>query len=196
MARPRRSTARRPLRRRRVIRRRTVKRRPTVKRTMTRKRILTITSRKKRDVMMQYANTSSSGAALPTVSPGQVTIAGNVGGYFYWQSTARDFGASNTELGAVFDEATRTSTTCFMRGLAERIDIQSSSSVPWRWRRICITTKDNLYNFSDVGAVAPYNGWLLTLNGVVRPWVNSSINNNGTTQAGQWVQLFEERRQY
>ena len=27
--------------------------------------------------------------------------------------------------------------------------------------------------------------------GIVRPWVNSYINNNGTTQAGQWVDLFE-----
>lgn len=194
MARSRRAPSRRPVRRRRITRRRTTKRRPTVKRTMNRKRILNLTSRKKRDVMQQYSSSNSGGHPLATISPGVQTIPGNAGGYYYWQATARDFGTSPTELGTNFDEATRTATTCYMRGLLERIDIQTSSAVPWRWRRVCITTKDNLYNFSNVDAIAPYNGWLLTTHGVVRPWVNSTINNNDATQSAQWEQLFEGAR--
>lgn len=61
-----------------------------------------------------------------------------------WIATARDNslvqGGSNA--GTVFDDACRTSSTCYMRGLKENIEIQTSSGVPWQWRRICFTYKD------------------------------------------------------
>jgi len=191
MIRSRRTRSRRSVRPRRPLRRRRItKRRPTVKRAISKKRILNITSRKKRDVMNQWSNTTADGGSKP-ITNGIVTLAGPVGGYFYWQATARTLDQGPGQIGIVSDEATRTATTCFMRGLSERIDIQTNSSLPWRWRRICITTKDNSYDHSDLGALQAYGGWLLSSAGIVRPWVNSYINNNGTTQAGQWVDLFE-----
>ena len=173
-----RAPARRP--RKSSYRKRPRTRRPT-RRTMrpTKRSILNLTSRKKRDVMLQTSNTSSTGAAkAPAV--GATVINGSNGGWFYWSPTARDLDTVAGQPNTVSQEASRTSTTCFARGLSERLDIQTSSSVPWKWRRICFWTKSKEFLASASGATFNYNGWLETSAGVSRAFINSFLNNNNS----------------
>jgi len=56
---------------------------------------------------------------------------------FPWICTWRDNGGSGT----IFDEAVRTATTCYMRGLKEKINMVSNDGTQWLWRRVCFTMK-------------------------------------------------------
>lgn len=69
---------------------------------------------------------------------------------FPWIATWRNNGAN---AGAtIFDEAVRTSTTCYMRGLKEKIRLSTNDGSQWLWRRICFTTKgDNIHAFAVPG---------------------------------------------
>lgn len=98
---------------------------------------------------------------------------------FLWCATARTNENGNT-TGTKFDEATRTATTCFMRGLQERVEIQTSSSIPWQWRRILFTAK-GVQNALTTGG----NFWLanLTSNGYRRT-VNEVFGVNQTSLNG------------
>jgi len=58
-----------------------------------------------------------------------------------WNATARDLNATPSSIGAASDEATRTASTCFMKGLREDCQITTSDGLPWQWRRICFTMK-------------------------------------------------------
>lgn len=151
----------------------------------TKKTLLNITSRKKRDTMMQWVNTNMANGNSDNMHTGKAVVNGTTGGFFVWSPTARDFTTNTgTTPGVLIDEATRTATTCFMRGLSERIDIQTTSAIPWRWRRICFTAKDpTLLAFNQSGAVTPYNGWWETSQGVGRSWVNNFINATPTQNA-------------
>lgn len=84
-----------------------------------------------------------------TPGPGAITITtapGNGGSVTVlpWIATARDNslqqGTGNT--GTTFDFSCRTASTCFMRGIKESIEIQTSSQMPWQWRRIAFTYKN------------------------------------------------------
>ena len=155
----------------------------------TKRSILNLTSRKKRDVMLQTSNTSSTGAAIaPAV--GATVVNGSNGGWFYWSPTARDLDTVAGQPNTVSQEASRTSTTCFARGLSERLDIQTSSSVPWKWRRICFWTKSKEFLASASGATFNYKGWLETSAGVSRAFINSFLNNNNSQQGVQSSILF------
>ena len=73
---------------------------------------------------------------------------------FPWCATARDLvnssGASNT----LANVACRTSSTCYMVGLSEKIEIQVSSGTPWQWRRICFTMKGQIAAFGTTSTFA------------------------------------------
>lgn len=152
---------------------------------MTTRKLLSVTSHKKKDTMAQWTNTLNDGtstvvgmqqgAAYVRARPPVGTLGVPFGGFFWWDATAR--ASLTNDTGGkpnIFDESTRTSTTCFMRGLRERIDIETSNAKPWRWRRVCITTHDSLFDSpSDPAFVIPYNGSLLTSNGYGRPWYNA-----------------------
>lgn len=76
---------------------------------------------------------------------GPANVTGNTGALFLWCATARDLTASTSgNLGTVALAACRTSTTCYMRGLSENIEVQTSTGIPWQWRRICFTIKGGL----------------------------------------------------
>lgn len=63
-----------------------------------------------------------------------------------WCATARDLtdAAGNPNLRV--NEAVRTSTTPYMVGLRESIEIQLTSGLPWQWRRICFTFRGPIPN--------------------------------------------------
>lgn len=110
------------------------------------------------------------------------------GGFFYWNATQRaaltaNDGSSRQGPPVLYDEATRTATTCFMRGLSETVHIETSSSRPWKWRRICFVTHDPSYG-TPVNISPPttlgYEGNLLTSDGYTRPWYNMvMVTNDG-----------------
>lgn len=117
---------------------------------MTKKSILNVTSRKKRDVMLAYTNSTAAaqqGGTTYSVARSVVTggIADGEVRAFLWCATARDNTInSGGTAGNIFNEAARTSSTPYMVGLKEAIEIQCNSGTPWQWRRICFTMKGSL----------------------------------------------------
>lgn len=152
-------------------------RRYTRKRPMSKKSILNITSRKKRDTMLSYSNTNSAGAQI-TPAAGPMYVKGDTGAYALWVATARDLTPGSGGLGTVANESSRTATSCYMRGLSDKLRIQTSSGLPWFHRRIVFTSKGidpfRLASSSDTGASQQF---LENSNGMVRLLFNNLINN-------------------
>lgn len=158
-------------------------RRYTRKRPMSKKRILNITSRKKRDTMLSWSNTSPTGT-VQAFAVGGANIRGNTYGTFLWCATARDL-SNGSGANTISLQSQRTAQTCFMRGLSEKLRLQTSSGVPWFHRRICFTSKDAVFTDkadddtgSLVNSTTPY---LQTSNGYARLWRNDQINNAPNT---------------
>lgn len=145
--------------------------------------------------MTTYSNTSSSGAsatpaqaplvinASPSSSnfPGVVTGAQ---GLVLFTPTARTLVQFGGGSATVVQEAMRTSTTCFMRGLSENIRVQTSSALPWLWRRITFCSKDQVFRAYQ-STDSPGTGILSeveTSNGYQRAAINQSVNGSGNTQ--------------
>lgn len=130
---------------------------------MTKKKVLNATSRKKRDTMLAYAQTGGSGAGGAS---GAAQFSGATGfQVFCWLATGRDnsYSTGNT-AGTIFNDAVRTSSTCYMRGLKESIEIQTSTGVPWQWRRICFTVKGFSFTGSYIETSYGYQRMLYNLN--------------------------------
>lgn len=113
---------------------------------MSKRAILNITSRKKRDTMRISTNiTAASQMGSTTFAPTDAIIIGGTktSSPIIWCATARDNSLTNTggNVGTIIAEATRTATSCFMRGVKEVVQIQVSDGAPWLWRRICFTYK-------------------------------------------------------
>ncbi|UOK20986.1 capsid protein [Chifec genomovirus UA13_98] len=151
------------------------KRTYTKRRSMSKKGILNLTSRKKRDTMLTWSNTSS-GGGQQTTAQNPAFVNGINGGFFLWAATARDL-TTGTSLSTISLESARTATTCYMRGLSEKVRIQTNSGIPWFHRRICFTYKGQtpfLGTFSgDTGAS---NQFLENSDGMTRLWFNNNIN--------------------
>lgn len=115
---------------------------------------------------------SASGASGPA------NITATTGGLFLWCATARDLTtAAGGATGTVSQQAARTATRTYMRGLSESIEVQTSTGIPWQWRRICFTKKASL------GLTAPYE--LETATGQQRVLYNlSSGQSSDTTDRG------------
>lgn len=171
--------------RRSAAKKRTYRKRPTriYRKPMTKKRILNTTSRKKRDQMTAWTNTSSSGASTtPAQQP--LFIAGKPGatdisGIVLWSPTARSLVQFGGSGGTVVQEAMRTATTCYHRGLSEHLRIQTNSPAPWLWRRICFCSKDPIYEqYSPQDTPTTGNFTVVeTSNGYKRAAINLTVNN-------------------
>lgn len=135
-----------------------------------------MTSKKKKDSMASYSNTTASTPAGGTAySLGPATLRGGVTYIFPWVASARPGSDINGAPAGPRDSAMRTASVCYMRGLKEKIQIQTSSGIPWQWRRVCFTIKGTaLYQNDSAG----YRWSLLTSQGVVRV-VNSVDGNAG-----------------
>lgn len=161
---------------------------------MTKKALLNTTSSKKRDTMLTFTNTTPAGASR-TLASGPLYVSGATSYFGVWAATARDLvqfgGGSNT----VVQEAQRTSTTTYMRGLSERIRIQTSSGVPWLWRRICFKFRGPVGPFNAATAgdspTQPYTAYLEASNGYQRLYLNQFVNAQGNTISSQEGVLFK-----
>lgn len=146
---------------------------PTRKRRspkMSRKRILNITSRKKKDNMLVYTNTTAGTPAGNSVyGTGAPELIGGITYLFPWVATARTLVDSTGGLNVVGEQSQRTASSCYMRGLKERVQIQTNNGRPWQWRRICFTLKGNSLTGLAATGLALNS---LTSNGVQRT-VNS-----------------------
>lgn len=163
---------------------------------MPRKRILNITSRKKRDTMQSVTNTNPlNGASIGFQNNGG-TVNGAVGAIFVYCPTARDLSIFNGSAGAVGQEAARTSTTCYMRGFSENIRVQTNSSQPWIWRRICIRFRGAQFQVAATGdsPTQPYVPYFENSNGMNRLWMNQLVNNMGNSISLELGLLFKGTR--
>lgn len=138
---------------------------------------------------MSASNTLGTGASSPAAAPRQLYINGGNYGYCMWNATARSLATGGAGANLVIDKADRSATSCYMRGLREVIRVQSSSGLPWQWRRIVFSTKDDLFSASvggDTAPVQPYRSFSDDSNnniGMERLWFNSAINNTPNTIA-------------
>lgn len=102
--------------------------------------------------MIAYSNTTPAipqGGSTYTQTGGAVMPATQQY-IFAWNATGRDLNAATSTLGAASDEATRTSSTCYMKGLREDCQITTSDGLPWQWRRICFTLKGTALSSTQV----------------------------------------------
>lgn len=158
------------------------------------KAILNLTSRKKRNTMVTYTNTSSTGAGNTSLAIGDLFIKGDTGGFVLYSPTEMDLTDNSGNPDTVANQPGRTASTCYMRGLSERVRIQSNSGSPWFWRRICFCAKDprrfSLYASADVPTI-PNGGWAShteTSNGFQRSSINQFVNG---TVSGYLVNVYE-----
>lgn len=157
-------------------------------RKMSNKRILNVTSKKKKDNMVNYSNTiAGTPTGSTTYGTGAAILQGGTTYIFPWVASARP-GTDTSPLPAFpIEQAGRTSTVCYMRGVKEKIQLQTSTGMAWQWRRICFTMKGKRFYGTDVDG---YRWSLMTSAGVVRV-VNSIA---GTTQGSDLVDaLFDGR---
>lgn len=115
-----------------------------------RKGLLNVTSKKKRDDMLSISDVTlgerrsgvyvNGPAELVRPPPGT-----NPPAYFLWCATARNTqpntGLSAGEKVSPTDVATRSAMTCYMRGLSERIRIETNDGSAWTWRRVVFRMK-------------------------------------------------------
>lgn len=150
---------------------------------MSKKRILNVTSTKKRNGMLSYTNTDAAGLSRPLAS-GPAVVNGRDGATFLWLATAQDLSA-NGSTNTVAQVAARTASTCYMRGLAENLTIQTSSPLPWFHRRICFTFRGPtpFINITppDVPVIT-YSPFIETSNGMQRLWLNQNLNGQTATR--------------
>lgn len=111
---------------------------------MSRRSLLNITSRKKHDAMAPYTNITATNPAAATFNISGAVMSGNDAGspiVIPWMSTFWDYSANSNTPAYVVDEASRTAKACYMVGLKENIQVQTSNGIPWEWRRICFCAK-------------------------------------------------------
>lgn len=153
------------------------------RRPMNKKSLLNVTSRKKRDTMLSWSNTSNTPATIGQAqasAAGALVVRGDQYAFSLWIPTARDLSLANGPVGSIAQVAQRTDTTCFMRGLKENIKVSTNTGVCWMWRRICFKFRGNqlIDPTSDTPSFT-FNPYLDTSVGMVRSYFNVSINNQG-----------------
>lgn len=125
--------------------------------------------------MLSISNTTATGAYRAPAG-GSLQVAGNSNAACLWLATGRNL-QRDGGLNTITDLAARTSQTCYMRGLSEKLRIQTNSSVPWLHRRICFTIKGdafvNTYTGDSTLLTTPYND--LSGVGMRRLWQNLSV---------------------
>jgi len=80
----------------------------------------------------------------PIVAPAGMIASGDI--YtFMWMPTARGLDTAGGALGTRAQQAMRTSQSCYMVGVKEKIALRTNDGAPWLWRRICFTYKGDRF---------------------------------------------------
>lgn len=117
---------------------------------MSNKRILSITSKKKKDVMKTWTNMDANNGTGPYRN-GPAYMSGSNIYIIPWAASSRPAISATGQHGSPIEEAVRTSSTCFMRGVSETLNVISSSGAPWKWRRICFRLRGDYIYSREVG---------------------------------------------
>jgi len=129
---------------------------------MSKRRILDITTVKKRDNMQAASNTTTPGTGAivngPALIPSNTSTDVNVNTpcVMVWNATARDLTNNAGTYNPRSIESARTSTTPYMVGLREIVEVQTASGLPWQWRRICFTYKGPPPGTGPTATFVPY----------------------------------------
>ncbi|QCX35060.1 capsid protein [Blackfly genomovirus 2] len=162
--------------------------------TMSKKSLLNLTARKKRDTMMPLTNTTPTGAGNASVLADATYVNGVSGGEYLWCPTGRAPSIKTGPAGSVVNQATRTATTCFMRGVKETLKISTSSNIPWFHRRICFCSKDTTFRYYQASDTPQNTATPVVQNpvrGYVRGWINQQVNNAGNTTSAWEALIFK-----
>lgn len=147
--------------------------------------------------MLQVCNTSTSTGGPVTIGPGPYLVNGSNGSqYSIFCPTAMDLTDSNGVANTVTNQAARTASTCYIKGFAEKIRIQTSSGLPWFWRRIVFRYRGGGFNiFLPSDTPTQTNGGFPTFtetsNGFQRLYFNLTINASNNTLAQHQDILFK-----
>lgn len=116
--------------------------------------------------MISYNNFSTAGVpGQSTYKTGAAILNGAQTYVIPWICTARPLTATSGASYTVADKTARTASVCYVRGLKEKIQVQTSSGVPWQWRRLVFRFKgDDLYANSS----SAFNWYQETSNGIMR----------------------------
>lgn len=134
--------------------------------------------------MLSFSNTNGVGASQ-AVGAGSLYVSGTTGyAMSVFCPTARSLVTSG-QPNTLPDPSDRTQTTCYMRGYKENLRIQTSSPLPWLWRRICFTVKGPTFTsiFGDGAPTQLYQPFSDTSVGMARKWFNLQVNNSPQTVA-------------
>lgn len=181
------------------VRRRYQKRKVQYRKKMSvpRKRVLNLVSRKKRDDMISYTNIILGTSPSNSFATGPAFLQGGRTYVIPWICTARSLRAADNTNNTIAERAARTATDCYMRGLAERIQVQTSSGAPWQWRRMvfCYRRADLINQVNSQTPLASN-----TTSGIVRTVMDALPNTNLAqallqlvfqgTQSVDWSSLF------
>lgn len=163
---------------------------------MTRKRILNVTSTKRSDTMLSFSNTLPTGAVNATAI-GSLYVLGNRTAVSLWCATARTLGNAAQPTPNFADNADRQSQTCYMRGLAERVNVQTNSGLPWQWRRICFTLRKSAGWQTTLPTDSPTQTWQPYADssvGMGRLWFDENLNAQPNTLEAQYSTIFKGQR--
>lgn len=161
---------------------------------MTKKRIIDVTSHKKRNGMLSWTNTAATTGASTTLGLGSATVAGSLAGLFMFCPTAQNLLQGSSTPNYFINQAERTSTSCYMRGFAENLRIQTNSHVPWFHRRICFAWRGSGAFNTISSKDTPTQSWgpfIDTSTGMERVWFNTQVNAMTNTQNAQLDTLFK-----
>lgn len=133
--------------------------------------------------MLSWSNTNSNTGVYIATAPLPLTVNAQTGYRGLWIATAQDLTDQSSAYGRVSEMATRTATSCYMKGLAENIRLQTSSGLPWFWRRICFTYRGNaLRTFSSLDTpTSTSNRYIDTTSGIQRLSFNENTNSMSNT---------------
>lgn len=141
--------------------------------------------------MLSITNSTASGTTQATAVLAGTTVNGVDGAFYVFSPTARDLNSA-TGTGTVTQMATRTATTCFMRGFSEHLRIQTNSATPWFHRRICFAARGSIFTSTPTGGIAPYVPYYDDpVRGQTRYWLNSANNNQATFNGLLQTYLFK-----
>lgn len=128
--------------------------------------------------MLSWSNTNNATGVYATTAQLPLTVNASTGYRGLWIATAMDLNDQSSAYGRVSEMAARTATSCYMKGISENIRLQTSSGLPWFWRRICFTFRGtSLRTFSPLDTpTSTANRYLDTSGGIQRLSFNENLN--------------------
>jgi hypothetical protein len=144
--------------------------------------------------MLAWSNTVPGTGAVQGATVSAYATNGTRTGFTIYAATARDLNDASQNVNNLVDEADRTASTCYMRGMSENLRYTSSTGKSWLHRRICVTARGPTQLHQILDDTSPVNtifNRAETSNGWVRAWLDINLNNSPNTFASIRSLLFK-----